>query len=185
MHRFHHQLKTVYIMKKLLLATVVCLSLFSCASDDDAASIDPLVGTWRMTSFEVENPYDFNEDGTASRNLITETNCYQNETIQINADGTAIAISNSFLFVVADLVPGTTDQYTYTLNCEMENDIVPLNWVANGTAVSFEEDDGFTISGTLDGTNQFSFTIPEGFEIYSGGFNAVTEEDVTIVYTKQ
>jgi hypothetical protein len=181
----HHQLKTVIIMKKLFLLSALSLFLVACSSDDDAVAVDPLVGTWRMTAFEVENPYDFNEDGTASRNLITETNCYQNETIQINADGTAVAISNSFLFVIGELVPGTTDQYTYTLNCEMESDIVPLNWTANGMVLSFQEDDGFSVSGSLDEIDQFSFIVPQGFGIYTDGFNAVTEENVRVVYTKQ
>ena len=172
-------------MKKLLLFPVLSLFLFACSSDDDAAPIDPLVGTWRMTAYEVENSYDFNGDGTASRNLIAETNCYQNETIQINAGGAAIATSNSYLSVVAELVVGTTDQYTYTSNCEMETDITPLNWTLNGSTLSFQEDDGYIVTGTLDSNNQFTFIIPEGFEIYTAGFNAVTEEDVRIIYTKQ
>ncbi len=172
-------------MKKLLFS-VLSVFLFSCASDDDVAPETGLAGTWKMTSYEVENPYDFNGDGTASRNLITETNCYQNETIQLNADGSALAISTSYLTVVANLVAGTTDEFTYTLNCETETEAFPTTWSLNNTALSFQEDDGFTVTATLDFSNQFSFTIPQGFEIYTGtGFNVVTEEDITVIYTKQ
>ena len=173
-------------MKKLLVFSVVSLFLFSCSSDDDApAPVDPIVGTWKMTAFEVENQYDLNNDGTASRELISETNCYQNETIQINEGGAAIANSNSFLTVVGTLVAGTTDQYTYTFTCENEAEITPTNWTLNGTTLSFQEDDGFTVTATYNGSNEFSFTVPGGFEIYSAGFNVVAEEDITITYTKQ
>lgn len=173
-------------MRKIILLSALSLFLFACSSDDDnAPTVDPIVGTWRMTAYEVENSYDFNGDGTASRELISETNCYQNETIQINEGGTAIALSNSLLNVVADLVAGTTDQYTYTTNCENEAEITPTNWTLNGTTLSFQEDDGFTVTATYNGSNQFSIVVSEGFEIFSGEFNAVTEEDVTITYTKQ
>lgn len=172
-------------MRKILLLSALSLFLFSCSSDDDAPTVDPIIGTWKMTSFEVENSYDFNGDGTASREIISETNCYQNETIQINEGGTAVALSNSFLTVVADLVVGTTDEFTYTINCENEAEITPTNWTLNGSTLSFQEDDGFTVTATYNGSNQFTIVVSEGFEIYSGGFNVVTEEDVTITYTKQ
>ncbi|MFK7750151.1 MAG: hypothetical protein AB8B65_17295 [Kordia sp.] len=173
-------------MRKILLLSAFSLFLVACSSDDDApAPADPIVGTWKMTSYEVENSYDFNNDGTANRDLLIETNCYQNETIQINEGGAAIVLSNSFLTVVAELVVGTTDEFTYTLNCENEAEITTTNWTLNGTSLSFQEEDGFTIIATYNGSNQFSFTVPEGFEIFSGGFNAVAEEDVTITYTKQ
>ncbi|PTX63880.1 hypothetical protein C8N46_101489 [Kordia periserrulae] len=172
-------------MKKLILLSVLSLGLFACSSDDDVTTVDPLVGTWRMTAFEVENAYDFNGDGTASNELISETNCYQNETIQINADGTALVTSNSFLFVVAELVAGTTNEFTYTLNCEMETDIFPSNWTVNGSNLSLIEDDGYTVTVTIDSDSQLSLLIPQGFQIYSGGFNAVAQEDVRVVYTKQ
>ena len=174
-------------MRKLILLSALSLFLFACSSDDDNATptVDPILGTWKMTSFEVENSYDFNGDGTASRELISETNCYQNETIQINEGGNAIAFSNSILTVIADLVAGTTDQYTYTVTCESEAEITPADWTLNGTSLSFQEEDGFTVTATYNGSNEFLIVVSEGFDIFSGAFNAVSEEDVTITYTKQ
>lgn len=173
-------------MKKLFLFPVLSLFFIACASDDDAAPVDPLVGTWKMTRYQVENGYDFNQDGTANTDLLAEVDCYQNETIQINVDGTAVATSNSYLSVIAELVAGTTNQFTYTLDCEMETDIVSLNWTANEGTLSFQEDDGFTVTGTVDSSTQFTFMIPEGFEILSNdGMTIVSEEDIRIVYTKQ
>ncbi|WP_046756387.1 hypothetical protein [Kordia jejudonensis] len=172
-------------MKKLVLLTVLSIFLISCSSDDDAAAEITLTGTWRMTSFEVENSYDFNGDGTASRDLISETNCYQNETILINANGTATATSTSYLDVTAELVVGTTDEFTYTLDCVNETDIFLLNWSSNGSSVTFQDEYGDIVNATFDLNNQFSFVIPQGFEIFSDGFSVVTEENVRVVYTRQ
>ncbi|WP_298508468.1 hypothetical protein [uncultured Kordia sp.] len=172
-------------MRKLILLSALSLFLFACSSDDDAPAVDPLLGTWRMTSYEVENEYDFNGDGTASREIISESNCYQNETILINEGGTATVFTNSFLTVVANLVPGTTDEFTYTLDCENDSDIFTLLWSKNGSTLTFIDDDQSNITATMISENQFSFTVSGGFEIYSGGFNVVSEEDVTITYTKQ
>ncbi|MEM6687301.1 MAG: hypothetical protein AAF617_16090 [Bacteroidota bacterium] len=172
-------------MKKLGLLCLLSLLFVACSSDDDTATVDPLVGNWRMTQYVVEDAYDFNEDGSANTNLLAEVDCYQNETIQINADGTAIAISNSFLIVTAELVIGTPDQFTYVLTCETETEATPLTWSTNGSAVSFIEDDGFTTNATLTSNTQLTFTVPGGFEISSNdGTTLVIEEDVTIVYTK-
>ena len=172
-------------MKKLLLFSVLSIFLFSCSSDDDTTPPPTIAGTWKMTLYEVETPYDFNGDGTANRDLITETNCYQNETILFNADGTAVATSTSYLEVIAELVVGTTDQFTYTFNCENETDIFPLNWSLEGSNLTFQDEDGFIINATQDSVNQISFVIPEGFEIFTSGFNVVTEEDIRVVYTRQ
>ncbi|WP_420571749.1 hypothetical protein [Kordia sp.] len=173
-------------MKKLLLFSVLSVFLCSCSSDDDAAPIDPLVGTWKMTRYQVENAYDFNLDGTANTDLLAEVDCYQNETIQINADGSALAVSTSYLSIIAELVAGTTNQFTYTLDCENEIESFPLTWTSNGTTIAFEEEDEFAMNATIESNNQFTFIIPEGFEILSNdGTNVVTEEDIRIVYTKQ
>ena len=139
-----------------------------------------------MTAYQVETGYDFNQDGTSNTNLLAEVDCLQNETIQINNDGTAIAISNSFLTVVAELVIGTTDQFLYTANCDNETDSFQLTWTENGSTVSFVDEDGFPTNATIDSSTQFSFTVPQGFEILSNdGFTVVVEENLTVVYTRQ
>ena len=78
-------------MKKIVLTLLIASVLFSCKKDDDGNTEIAIDGIWRLTSFTTENAYDLNEDGTSSNDVISETSCYQNETLEFNADNTGTA----------------------------------------------------------------------------------------------
>ncbi len=60
------------IQNFIMLAFIV--SLCSCSSDDDNSSSNTRPeGTWQLTALSIETAFDFNNDGTASRNLFEET----------------------------------------------------------------------------------------------------------------
>lgn len=168
------------------------LSLFlvvsSCVTNDDEDVTTDLAGTWRMTSFSSENPYDLNGDGTANTDIIVETGCYQNETLDFNANGTGVATNRSFLDIETIITVGTTNEVEYILNCIDELFVQDFTWTQNGSSIAIGID-GLTIVTTLSG-NTITLIIPSGltFEtIDSGGNNALIEitENVTVVYTKQ
>lgn len=176
------------LMKNLLKVFLVSLFLTSCIVNDNFDVTVDLVGTWRMTSFSTENAYNLNGDGTANTDVIVETGCYQNETIEFIADNTGVSRSTSFLDIETIITVGTTNEVEYNIDCVAEIFNSNFTWSQNGSAVSIT-DTGVTITGTLIGST-ITLVIPEGFSIEgldNSGNNVLITilEDVTIVYTKQ
>ncbi len=140
-------------------------------------------GTWLMTAWIGEEAIDLNNDGTESINFLDEMDCYNNETIVFNADNTGVMMSTSFATFMFDILVGTTNEYNYTIECELENENTNISWSQIGNEITI--DDGTTVTeGTLNG-NQLSLFIPEGFVAFSSDFTVTTIQDLTFVYTKQ
>ena len=175
-------------MKKLLLFYVMSTLLIGCSSDDDDyAPLESFIpGTWKMTNIILENGYEFDQDEMKIIDLVEQTNCYQNEIITFNQDGTATVNSNSFLNVTASLVEGTQDEYTYTTDCVNENETYPVTWSMANTDLLLTEDDGFISRAYYGGGNFFTFSIPDGFEILlDDGTTIHAEEDMLVIYERQ
>ncbi|MEZ4802472.1 MAG: hypothetical protein R2797_06835 [Gelidibacter sp.] len=174
-------------MKKMILGlmAVGALAFTSCSSDDDNNSSVSLVGTWKLTAWNSTTGYDINNDGTANTNLLEEFNCYNNETVVFSSNNTAVANSTSYADITAEITAGTTDEFTYTVDCIDEIDSVPLTWSLAGNTITFDEGSSDEIVGTLNG-NTFSIVVPEGLVVYNDDFSEiVVNQDLTFVYTKQ
>ncbi|WP_298508471.1 lipocalin family protein [uncultured Kordia sp.] len=174
-------------MKRLLLFYVMTTLLLGCSSDDDdAIPLEPLVtGTWKMTNAIIEQGIDI--EGMKVLDLLQEVNCYQNETITFNEDGTALVSTNSFLKVEASLVEGTQDEYTYAADCVNDSDTYSATWSIVDRDLLLTEEDGFVSRVPNFGGGQFMvFSIPEGFEILrDDGTTIHAEEDILLVYKRQ
>nr|WP_321222698.1 hypothetical protein [uncultured Psychroserpens sp.] len=156
-------------------------ALGDCTNNNQQAT--DVEGTWLLTGWIGTEPIDLNEDGTASINFLDEMNCYENETIVFNADGTGVIMSTSFATFTFDIEVGTTDEYEYTIECELEDENTNMTWTQTGNTVSIDDSESvsdFTLNG-----NQLSILIPEGFVAFSSDFTATTSQDLTFVYTKQ
>jgi|GEM_PF-6406185 len=88
-------------MKKisiLLFAMAGCMATVSCSSDDDANNNNnsnaDIVGTYRMTAQNSPVAIDYDGNGTSSMNMMTESPCYNNTVMTINADGTYTSTYN-------------------------------------------------------------------------------------------
>lgn len=148
---------------------------------NNPTSID---GTWLLTAWNTADAFDLNNDGTPSINVLDEMNCYTNETLILNTDNTGSANSTSYAEITAELVVGTTNQFTYTISCIQDNETTNLTWSQTGSTVSLTDTFG-TTDWTLSGST-LSLTIPDGFEVYeSDGITISTTSDLTFVYTKQ
>lgn len=172
---------------KLIALLLVSVITFSCGSDDDGDSgTISINGTWKMTAFLSENAYDLNSDGTSSNNVIVETGCYDNELIIINSDGTSTVISNSYLDIILELVAGTTDQFEYVFNCVLENETLQLDWILDGTTVSFLDGNDVVAEATLS-NNTLTFVLPGAYDVdvEENGVIVTITEDLTYIYTKQ
>ncbi|TXE20018.1 hypothetical protein ES692_01800 [Psychroserpens burtonensis] len=177
-------------MKKLFLSLFVLTGLVlttACSSDDDGGNGNTnadVAGTWKLTSLLTQSSLDINNDGNSSNDLLVESDCYLDDSLVFGASGIGSIISNSFLEVEAELVVGTTDEFTYSINCFIEEDIYAMTYTVSGNTVTIVDEDMFTVVGTVSG-NTFNFVIPEGYEIVDEDFEVVLEEDLTFTYTKQ
>jgi hypothetical protein len=169
-------------MKKVLFIALFSGLILSCSSSDSSSSTS-VAGTWKLTSFTTVGAVDANNDGNATTNFMNETGCYNNSTIVLNSNNTAIGTLNE-LELNLDLVAGSTTQYEYTSIC---NDGIPSTgtWTQSGNNVSITLD-GETEVLTKSG-NTITLTIPEFTEVptESNGVISYTYYGATLVFTKQ
>lgn len=179
----HKIYKINLIMKNVFSFVLLAILFASCSSDDDKGVA--IEGTWKMTAFKSQNAYDLNGDGVISNDIMGETNCYQDETLVFNSNGTGANISTSYLEISLEIVAGTADEYEYTVECVDENTTTAFTWSQNGDAVTVTES-GVTISAAQDG-NVLTFVVSNGFNIEVEGEEGIeiTTEDLTIEYTKE
>lgn len=176
-------------MKHLLGITLGLLVFISCSGDDNNDNNTnqevAVQGTWKLTSIQTETAFDLNNDGTATRDLMAETNCYQNETIEFLSDGTGKAISRSYADIDLEITVGTTNEYSYNIACVAEDDIDSFTYTQNGSNISLDLDGGI-ITATLDG-NKLTYVIQSGFfvETVVDGEVVYLIEDLKFVYTKE
>ncbi|WP_152611445.1 hypothetical protein [Psychroserpens damuponensis] len=155
--------------------------LGDCTIDNEEPA--DVTGTWLLTAWNGTEPIDLDGDGVESINFLDEMDCYENETIVFNTDGTGVTMSTSFASFIFDIVVGTTDEFSYTIECEFEDENTNFTWTQNGNIVS-TSDGTDTTDLTLNG-NELSIFVPEGFLAFSSDFTATTTQDLTFVYTKQ
>lgn len=173
-------------MKKVFGLLLITLIFIGCSSDDDNGDNGvALQGDWKLTSFTSQNAYDLTGNGIISNDIMGQTNCYQNERITFNANGTGADISTSYLIIDLELSAGSITEYEYSFDCVNENNTTAFNWTQNGNNVAISMD-GYSFSGVQNGT-KINFTIPNGFEIpiLQDGTVVWTTETLTMEYTKQ
>ncbi|MFD2727336.1 hypothetical protein [Hyunsoonleella rubra] len=160
----------------LLTLTAFTIALFSCSSDGDAPISAP-AGSWLLTSLSIESSFDFNSDGQASRNMFVETDCYENDFIQIKEDGT-VRIVSGLTFISVD------DNFNPFHECLSGFDR-ESTWTQDGNTITIENGSQ-DIVGVFSG-NTVTATLTDFFEVevYNGTEVVSTREDVTLTYTKE
>ncbi|MCX7547804.1 hypothetical protein OS188_07555 [Xanthomarina sp. F1114] len=159
------------------------LVLMSCSSDDDDGAPMEVTpeGTWKLVSLHIETAFDFNGDGISDTNLYDETPCYDNDFVQLNADGSARVVT-----ALTDISPEVTapDDYTYVYTC-LDGFDVETNWTQNDKTISVSYG-SFDFVGNIVG-NQLKVKLPDFFEIefYNGVEYYTVKEDAHLVYVKE
>ncbi|MEW4922553.1 lipocalin family protein [Algibacter sp. 2305UL17-15] len=162
--------------QNVLLTSLCAIILFSCSSDDEVSNAS-LVGTWKLTSLVIESAFDFNGDGTASRDLFLETDCYDGDFIENMEDGN-VRIVSGLTFISVD------DNFQPTHRCLNGFDRT-TTWTQTGNTVTIENGSA-DIVGTISG-NTVTATIVKGFEMekYNGTSVVDDKESMTLTYEKQ
>lgn len=161
-----------------LLIIILTISLTSCSSDDANTTVPP-TGKWLVTLLTIESSFDFNEDGQATRDLFTETDCYNGNFVEFFEDGEVdIDVDLANIFV------DTNDEPTFEcLNGFTETS----TWTQNGSTITVINGGGQgNLIGEMSG-NTLTVTVSNGFALelndpVNGHYPAF--EDFTIVFTK-
>jgi hypothetical protein len=67
----------------------LAMGAISCDNDDDNDNNnEDLTGTYRLSSWNSPVAVDFDNNGTSSANMMTESSCFDNSTMTINNNGT-------------------------------------------------------------------------------------------------
>ena len=174
-------------MKNIVLGMLVSctiISLSSCDPWEDESyeeGTNPteevtIPGTWKLTAITLEDSFDFNGDGTATTDLMAETNCYQNELMAFNQDLSGVSTSNSYAHII---VNGTL----YITECIDEVEETPFAWAQNQNTISLTIDSQI-VNATLAG-DILTFTLPDGFTATDGQPGGlVLTQDIKMTYKK-
>lgn len=146
-------------MKKLLCTAVAAAMLLSCNSDDNNDNNNVSVeGTWKLTRFELTEEVDLDNDGTASADLMSQTECFNNSTLVFDADATADFNIEGFEVDIQPVEGGAEGEYEYVVTC----DGVETNTYTYTTSNNLVTVDTGTlpIALTRDG-NKLTFALPQ------------------------
>lgn len=175
------------IMRKIILGLMMLNALVftSCTNNEDDNNPDEsIVGTWKLTGWNITQGFDLNQDGTISNNILEEIDCLNNETLVFNADGSLISNNTSYLDIQILLITGTTDEYIFDIDCGEDIDSYALSYTQNGNTI-IVNDDGEIMIGVISG-NKLIFTIEDGVPVYADDINeeVVSTQELKIVYSK-
>ena len=126
-------------------------ALDSSASMTTAASITSadLVGTWNLQSMNSDVAVDFNSDGAYSKDILSESGCFDNMYFTFDPDGVVYTTQARLYFDPAGNFNCSEKSYTATYSVD-QNDLT-VNFVVSGVAYTEVKQ----ISITSDGTNEY------------------------------
>lgn len=142
------------------------------------------VGTWKLVSWLNDQGIDVDNDGVETFDYLEEIDCYTNETITFNADGTGIF----FLRSVAQITytPDGLGGEDFFVDCTSISNSVTFTWIQDGNNT--------VIITFQDGSTENYFRNADSlFKVIAGGFTATNTtnpnetiiEPVTYVYEKE
>lgn len=127
-------------------------SLNSTASLTTAADITAadLVGTWRIYAMNSDVEVNFNQDTTASKDILAETDCFNQMYFTFNPDGVVHTTQARLYFNAEGDFSCSEKNYAATYQVINQNEL-KINFIVNGTAYSEVK----TITITNNGENEF------------------------------
>jgi len=170
-------------MKNITFLALAAFMTLSCSDDDKTSAMPSIQGTYKLTSFRTNQVFDFNNDGMATEDFLTESGCYANSTVVLGTDNSSVInLGNSGIDYV---IPPDTNQFTYVVTCA-ELDAFAGEYSQSGNDVIITMNDepyvfaksGNTLSVIMHNIIYTPVNQPGGQVYY-------TVSDATLVFTKQ
>lgn len=173
-------------MKKTILIASILLGFVACTSDEEIYVYEPdpremILGKWKLSSMEGQTAFDFNGDGQENKDLMIETNCYQDEFMEFFLNNTGKIISNSYAEIT--VFPDFPTSNPSSIECVEEFEVTNFDYTITGNQISFIDADSTVYAGTLN-ANEIVITLPQGQIYFDDEFNAILTEDLVLKYTK-
>jgi hypothetical protein len=87
-----------------------------------------VTGSWQVVSITNDIARDLDNDGDVSNDYLEEFDCYNNETVDFNADGTGTFFFRSYTEIQVESAPGTFDNVDFIVTCIEESNNVSFTW---------------------------------------------------------
>jgi hypothetical protein len=180
-------------MKKIAFIALTAFLMLSCSEDEETNTIQvnnvvSIEGNWKLTGYTTDGETDFNNDGTPTTNLITESGCYSNSKLEFNGDNTALFSMDT---AVTDLSfvegeDGAEGSYQYSVECSTEAATENATYTADANSVVLTLASGEAVTFVKSG-NTLTAYMPNKVEVKTETDGAITSSvvGVTLVYTKQ
>jgi len=166
-------------MKNIINAIfILCLAVAtsSCTESDKSK----VIGVWKLKTRTTDIPFDVNNDGSFSTNLVDEIDCNEIETLTFEENGTVF--SGNEASVILKYFK-TADSNTYGLNVECNKDGV----ISFASSYNEIDENTIQVSGRdyVISNNEMTVVFEGAVKIYNEDFSEIIEtRDLTLVYTK-
>ena len=120
------------------------------------------VGNWKLVSWVTDLFRDINNDGIATNEYLDEIDCYNNETITFNADGTGTFFLRSTAEITYTPVEGSATDIDFFVTCTDINVDKTFTWIQNGNSISITMSDGTVVNHFRNG-NSLYVAYDDGF----------------------
>lgn len=141
-------------------------------------------GTWRLVSWLNNRPLDIDNDGTATNDYLEEIDCYTNETIIFNVNGSGTFFYRSIAEITYTPITGSATDVNFNVVCNEINLNETFSWTQNGNTIPIVYADG-SIRNHFRNGNSIFVVIQNGFlATNTEDSSEVIAESVTYVYEK-
>jgi len=137
-------------------------------------------GDWILVGWVTDSLRDLDNDGIVTNNYLDEIDCYDNETLTFNTDGTG----TMFLRSSANITyTPNVDGEDFFVDCFDILEDIPFTWYQDGNSVFITNSEGVTNQYFRNGDSLF-IAIDDAFYAESTEDDSFITERITFVYTK-
>jgi hypothetical protein len=151
----------------------------SCSKDDEEVNDSSVVGTWKLTGYDIGFSADINNDGTKDFNILNEIDCVVNEELVFKTNGTVIS-KDSFHHIIDISKSDPSGAYVFNVECSEGYISFATSYIQTNNMVEFND----VVSIISNG--QFTRVFENAVEIYNEDFTEIVDiKNLTLTYTKQ
>lgn len=137
-------------------------------------------GDWILVSWITDNLRDIDNDGVVTNNYLDEIDCYTNETMTFNTDGTGAMFLRSYADITFTPNEGGED---FFIDCNTIIEDIAFTWYQEGNSVFITDNEGVTNQYFRNGNSLF-VAIDDAFYAQSTVDDSFISERITFVYNK-